>query len=125
MLMISACAGAATARAATIAAGRMRRSDKGNSFWRDGRRARANAPAGISIGNPVRRALGHSSGCRAAYDILSVVNDLRPRNAELEGYVYVPRMLDKARATLAGAPGGYPFGCPLDHTCMARLGITP
>src|SRR3954471_15482160 len=50
---------------------------------------------------------------------------LRPRSAELEGYAYVPRMLDKARATLAGTPGDYPFGCPLDHTCMARLGITP
>jgi hypothetical protein len=49
----------------------------------------------------------------------------RPRNAELEGYVYLPRMLDKARATLAGRPGDYPFGCPLDHTCTARLGTTP
>jgi hypothetical protein len=32
-------------------------------------------------------------------------------------------MLDKARATLAGTAGRYLFGCPLDHTCMARLGI--
>ena len=34
-------------------------------------------------------------------------------------------MLDKARATLAGTAGSYPFGCPVDHTCMARLGIAP
>jgi quercetin dioxygenase-like cupin family protein len=44
---------------------------------------------------------------------------------ELEGYAWLPRMLDKARATLAGTQGRYQFGCPVDHTCMARLGITP
>lgn len=53
------------------------------------------------------------------------MRELRPRNSELGGYVYLPRMLDKARNTLAGEDGGYAFGCPLDHTCMARLGITP
>jgi Domain of unknown function (DUF5069) len=50
---------------------------------------------------------------------------LRGLDAELEGYAWIPRMLDKARATLAGTAGDYPFGCPVDHTCMARLGITP
>lgn len=49
----------------------------------------------------------------------------RGLDAELEGYAWLPRMLDKARATLAGTAGGYLFGCPVDHTCMARLGITP
>jgi mannose-6-phosphate isomerase-like protein (cupin superfamily) len=44
---------------------------------------------------------------------------------ELEGYAHLPRMLDKARATLAGSAGDYMFGCPVDHTCMARLGIAP
>src|SRR5579863_1964071 len=34
-------------------------------------------------------------------------------------------MLDKARATLAGTNGSYMFGCPVDHTCMARLGVGP
>src|SRR5579863_6095244 len=34
-------------------------------------------------------------------------------------------MLDKARATLAGTNGSYMFGCPVDHTCMARLGVSP
>ena len=34
-------------------------------------------------------------------------------------------MLDKARATLAGKAGRYQFGCPVDHTCLARLGVTP
>ena len=46
-------------------------------------------------------------------------------NAEIEGYAWIPRMLDKARATLAGTEGSYMFGCPVDHTCMARLGVTP
>jgi quercetin dioxygenase-like cupin family protein len=44
---------------------------------------------------------------------------------ELEGYAWLPRMLDKARAAQAGTAGPYQFGCPVDHTCMARLGITP
>jgi quercetin dioxygenase-like cupin family protein len=34
-------------------------------------------------------------------------------------------MLDKARATLAGTNGPFLFGCPVDHTCMARLGVSP
>jgi mannose-6-phosphate isomerase-like protein (cupin superfamily) len=44
---------------------------------------------------------------------------------ELEGYAHLPRMLDKARATLAGTVGHYMFACPVDHTCMARLGVSP
>jgi quercetin dioxygenase-like cupin family protein len=49
----------------------------------------------------------------------------RGLDAELEGYAWLPRMLDKARAALAGTAGSYQFGCPVDHTCMARLGVTP
>jgi quercetin dioxygenase-like cupin family protein len=49
----------------------------------------------------------------------------RGLDAELEGYAWIPRMLDKARATLAGTNGTYLFGCPVDHTCMARLGVSP
>lgn len=49
----------------------------------------------------------------------------RPLDCELEGYAWIPRMLDKARATLAGTNGSYMFGCPVDHTCMARLGVSP
>jgi quercetin dioxygenase-like cupin family protein len=55
---------------------------------------------------------------------LSVV-DPEPFDCVLDGYAYIPRMLDKARATLAGTQGRYLFGCPVDHTCMARLGIAP
>ena len=48
-----------------------------------------------------------------------------PFDSVLDGYAYIPRMLDKARATIAGTNGSYVFGCPVDHTCMARLGIAP
>src|SRR4051812_17136273 len=62
-------------------------------------------------------------GVRAARDL--TVEEPRPFGLELEGYAHLPRMLDKARATLAGTAGTYQFGCPVDHTCMARLGVTP
>jgi quercetin dioxygenase-like cupin family protein len=48
-----------------------------------------------------------------------------PFDSVLDGYAYIPRMLDKARATIAGTNGTYLFGCPVDHTCMARLNVSP
>jgi mannose-6-phosphate isomerase-like protein (cupin superfamily) len=62
-------------------------------------------------------------GVQAAKDLTR--EEPRPFGLELEGYAHLPRMLDKARATLAGTAGRYEFGCPVDHTCMARLGVTP
>ena len=62
-------------------------------------------------------------GLAAAKDLTTEAP--RGLDAELEGYAWIPRMLDKARATLAGTAGSYLFGCPVDHTCMARLGIAP
>jgi mannose-6-phosphate isomerase-like protein (cupin superfamily) len=62
-------------------------------------------------------------GVRAARDL--TVEAPRAFGVELEGYAHLPRMLDKARATLAGTAGSYQFGCPVDHTCMARLDVTP
>jgi mannose-6-phosphate isomerase-like protein (cupin superfamily) len=50
---------------------------------------------------------------------------VRDYNDELDGYVYLPRMFDKARARLAGDSDAPPFGCPLDHSCMARLRVYP
>ena len=44
---------------------------------------------------------------------------------ELEGYAYLPRMFDKARARLSGDAEAPPFGCPLDHSCLARLRVYP
>ena len=50
---------------------------------------------------------------------------MRDFNDELDGYAYLPRMFDKARASLAGDTSAPPFGCPLDHTCLARLDLHP
>src|SRR4051794_14204930 len=69
------------------------------------------------------RVAATSEGIAAAKDL--TVEQPRPMDAELDGYAWLPRMLDKARATLAGTVGTYLFGCPVDHTCMARLGVTP
>jgi quercetin dioxygenase-like cupin family protein len=63
------------------------------------------------------------NGLAAAKDLTAGAP--RGPDAELEGYAWLPRMLDKARAKLAGTAGRYLFGCPVDHTCMARLGIAP
>lgn len=53
------------------------------------------------------------------------VEQPEPFDCRLDDYAYIPRMLDKARATLAGTQGRFMFGCPVDHTCMARLGVAP
>jgi quercetin dioxygenase-like cupin family protein len=44
---------------------------------------------------------------------------------ELEGYAYLPRLFDKARARLSGDTHAPAFGCPLDHSCVARLRVYP
>jgi len=56
---------------------------------------------------------------------MAVVAEVRDYNDELDGYVYLPRMLDKARAKLAGDTDAPRFGCPLDHSSMARLQVYP
>jgi quercetin dioxygenase-like cupin family protein len=64
-----------------------------------------------------------AEGIAAAKDLTA--GEPHPLDCRLEGYAWIPRMLDKARATLAGRAGRFQFGCPVDHTCMARLGIAP
>jgi hypothetical protein len=50
-----------------------------------------------------------------------------PRSARvrLGGYVILPRMLDKGRATLAGKHGEYHYACPLDQRFLEFAGIDP
>ncbi len=55
--------------------------------------------------------------------------DLRkqfPRSPKdkLAGYVHLPRMLDKCRATLAGTQGEYKYPCPMDQRLLDFAGIT-
>jgi len=49
----------------------------------------------------------------------------RSPRVRLGGYVILPRMLDKGRATIAGKNGEYHYACPLDHDFLDFVGIDP
>lgn len=50
-----------------------------------------------------------------------------PRSARvrLGGYVILPRMLDKGRATINGRNGEYHYACPMDQRFLTFDGIDP
>ena len=52
---------------------------------------------------------------------------LPPRSprVRLGGYVILPRMLDKGRATIAGRNGEYHYACPMDQRLLEFAGIDP
>ena len=47
----------------------------------------------------------------------------RSPRSRLGGFVILPRLLDKCRATLIGKNGEYHFNCPLDHHFLKFAGI--
>ena len=47
----------------------------------------------------------------------------RSPRVRLGGYVVLPRMLDKGRATVAGKNGEYHYNCPLDQRFLNFVGI--
>lgn len=47
----------------------------------------------------------------------------RSPNDSLGGYVLLPRIIDKCRATVAGTNGEYNFNCPLDRRFFDWTGI--
>jgi BMFP domain-containing protein YqiC len=49
----------------------------------------------------------------------------RSPRVRLGGYVTLPRMLDKGRATVAGKNGEYHYACPLDQRFLEFAGIDP
>ena len=49
----------------------------------------------------------------------------RSPRVRLGGFVILPRMLDKGRATLAGKAGEFHFNCPLDQQFLNFAGIDP
>jgi hypothetical protein len=49
----------------------------------------------------------------------------RSPRVRLGGYVILPRMLDKGRATIAGRNGEYHYACPLDQRFLEFAGINP
>jgi hypothetical protein len=49
----------------------------------------------------------------------------RSPRVRLGGFVILPRMLDKGRATVAGKHGEYHYACPTDHRFLDFVGIKP
>lgn len=49
----------------------------------------------------------------------------RSPRVRLGGYAHLPRLLDKARAFLAGKNGAYNYNCPLDRHFFAFTGLDP
>jgi hypothetical protein len=47
----------------------------------------------------------------------------RSPRVRLGGYVILPRMLDKGRATVAGKHGEYHYACPMDQRFLEFVGI--
>jgi hypothetical protein len=47
----------------------------------------------------------------------------RSPRVQLGGFVHLPRLLDKARASLAGKAGEYHYNCPMDGHFFAFTGI--
>jgi hypothetical protein len=50
-------------------------------------------------------------------------NPPRSPRVRLGGYVTLPRMLDKGRATIAGKNGDYHYNCPMDQHLLTFAGI--
>lgn len=49
----------------------------------------------------------------------------RSPRVRLGGFVILPRMLDKGRATIAGKNGEYHFNCPMDRRFFDFTGVSP
>ena len=49
----------------------------------------------------------------------------RSPRVRLGGYVILPRMLDKGRATIGGKNGEYHYACPLDQRFLEFVGVNP
>lgn len=49
----------------------------------------------------------------------------RSPRVRLGGYVILPRMLDKGRASLIGKNGEYKYACPLDQRFLEFVGVDP
>lgn len=49
----------------------------------------------------------------------------RSPRVRLGGYVILPRLLDKGRATLAGQNGEYHYNCPMDQRFLSFVDLDP
>lgn len=49
----------------------------------------------------------------------------RSPRVRLGGYVQLPRLIDKARAVIAGKNGDFHYNCPIDQRFFAFTGVNP
>ena len=49
----------------------------------------------------------------------------RSPRTRLGGYVHLPRLIDKARAVVAGTNGDFHYNCPIDQRFLAYTGLNP
>jgi len=49
----------------------------------------------------------------------------RSPRTRLGGYVHLPRLIDKARAVVAGKNGDFHYNCPIDQRFLAYTGLNP
>ena len=49
----------------------------------------------------------------------------RSPRVRLGGFVILPRILDKGRATITGKNGEYNYACPMDHRFLDFVGVKP
>jgi mannose-6-phosphate isomerase-like protein (cupin superfamily) len=54
---------------------------------------------------------------------MTASSPLRPMDATLDGYAWLPRMIDKARAARAGTLGDAVHPCPVDRRTLKHLGV--
>jgi len=58
----------------------------------------------------------------ALYDL--TLHPPRAGSVELGGWAWLPRMIDKARATYHGNPGSFAHPCSRDRVLLAQLGMS-
>ncbi len=49
----------------------------------------------------------------------------RSPRTRLGGYVHLPRLIDKARAVVAGTNGDFHYNCPIDQRFLTYTGLNP
>ena len=49
----------------------------------------------------------------------------RSPRTRLGGFVHLPRLIDKARAVVAGTNGDFHYNCPIDQRFLAFTGLNP
>ena len=69
--------------------------------------------------------VGHSPTMPKSVSTDLTIHPPRSPRVRLGGYVILPRMLDKCRATLAAKNGEYSYNCPLDQYFLKFAGVDP